>query len=31
MALKNRIFAFLAQQREEIREVVARETNGPHP
>src|SRR4030042_1293532 len=26
-ALKNRVYAFLAQQREEIREVVARETN----
>ena len=26
-ALKNRVHAFLAQQREEIREVVARETN----
>jgi len=26
-ALKNRVHAFLAQQREEVREVVARETN----
>jgi len=26
-ALKNRVYAFLAQQREKIREVVARETN----
>jgi hypothetical protein len=26
-ALKNRVHAFLAQQREEVREEVARETN----